>query len=53
MSRLLRKEAELGKLAPCFPADLVVLDLERLSWPWVAPEADMRELVPTLMEMPV
>lgn len=42
---LLRKQTELGKLAPGFLADLVVLDLRRLTWPWVAPEADPRHLI--------
>jgi len=44
-ARLLRKEALLGRLAPGFAADLVVVDLERATWPWIAPEADPLELV--------
>lgn len=35
----------LGRLAPGYQADLVLLKLERLCWPWVAPEVDPRELV--------
>ena len=44
-ARLLRKEAALGRLAPGFAADLVLVDLERVTWPWTAPEIDPRELV--------
>ncbi len=44
-ARLLRKEATLGRLAPGFAADLVLIDLERVTWPWTAPEIDPRELL--------
>ena len=44
-AKLLRQEGRLGRLAPGYQADLVLLDTERLSWPWVAPEVDPRELV--------
>ncbi|MCH8154409.1 MAG: amidohydrolase family protein, partial [Proteobacteria bacterium] len=44
-AKLLRKEATLGRLAPGFAADLVLVDLERITWPWTAPEIDPRELV--------
>ena len=44
-ARLLRREGELGRLAPGMAADLVLLDLERLTWPWVAPEAEPRHLL--------
>ncbi len=44
-ARLLRKEATLGRLAPGFAADLVLVDLGRVTWPWTAPETDPRELV--------
>ncbi|MCH6588607.1 MAG: amidohydrolase family protein, partial [Proteobacteria bacterium] len=44
-ARLLRKETTLGRLAPGFAADLVLIDLERITWPWTAPEIDPRELV--------
>ncbi len=44
-AKLLRQEARLGRLAPGFAADLAVVDLARLSWPWVAPECDPLELV--------
>jgi len=44
-AKLMRKETRLGRLAPGFAADLVLLELERLTWPWVAPEADPRDLI--------
>lgn len=44
-ARLMRKEETLGSLAPGFAADIALIDLERLAWPWVAPEADPREVL--------
>jgi cytosine/adenosine deaminase-related metal-dependent hydrolase len=44
-ARLLRREKTLGKLLPSYAADLVVLDLDRLMAPWVAPECDPLTLV--------
>ena len=44
-AKLLRCEDRLGRLAPGFAADLVLVDLQRATWPWVAPEADPRDLV--------
>lgn len=44
-ARLLRKEGTLGAIAPGFAADLVLIDLERMTWPWVAPEIDPREFL--------
>lgn len=39
-ARLFRAETHLGQLAPGYAADLVLVRLDRLAWPWVAPEAD-------------
>ena len=44
-ARLLRKENRLGRLAPGFAADVVVVDLDRITWPWTAPEVDPRDLL--------
>lgn len=44
-ARLLRKENTLGTIAPGFAADLVLVDLARVTWPWVAPEIDPREFL--------
>ena len=44
-AKLLGKEGTLGRLSPGYRADLVLLDLERITWPWVAPEADPRDLL--------
>ncbi len=44
-ARLLRRHETLGRLLPGFRADLTVVDLERLSAPWSAPEADPLSLV--------
>ena len=44
-ARLLRREGELGRLAVGYAADLVLLDLDRMTWPWVAPEAEPRDLL--------
>jgi cytosine/adenosine deaminase-related metal-dependent hydrolase len=42
---LLRKESRLGRIEPGYAADLLLVDLERIAWPWVAPEVDPRELI--------
>jgi cytosine/adenosine deaminase-related metal-dependent hydrolase len=44
-AKLMRKQGMLGALKPGYQADLVMLDLSRITWPWVAPEVDPRELV--------
>lgn len=44
-ARLMRKEDTIGAIAPGRAADLVLVDLDRVAWPWVAPEADPRELL--------
>lgn len=46
-ARLLQAEGRLGRLAPGCAADLVLLRLHRILWPWVAPEADPRLLLLT------
>ena len=38
-ARLLQKEGQIGRLAPGYQADIVLLNLDRLLWPWTAPEA--------------
>ena len=44
-ARLMRRDHELGRLAPGYLADMVLVRLDRICWPWVAPEADPKDLV--------
>lgn len=44
-ARLMRQSQRLGRIAPGYAADLVLVDLGRVTWPWVAPEADPRDLL--------
>ena len=44
-AKLLGKDRRLGRLAPGFAADMVVLDLDRVLAPWAAPECDPLELI--------
>ena len=44
-ARLMRKDDTLGAIVPGRVADLVLIDLDRVAWPWVSPEADPRELL--------
>lgn len=39
-AKLLREEGRLGRLAPGLAADMVLVDLTRITWPYVAPEAE-------------
>lgn len=44
-AKLLRQEGRLGRIASGHAADLVLINLDRVTWPWIAPEADPRDLV--------
>lgn len=46
-ARLFQAGSRLGRLASGYAADLVLLRLERILWPWVAPEADAALLLLT------
>ena len=39
-AKLLGQPDAIGKLAPGYRADLSLVTLNRMTWPWVAPEAD-------------
>jgi 5-methylthioadenosine/S-adenosylhomocysteine deaminase len=39
-ARLFQAETRLGRLAPGYAADMVLLRLDRILWPWTAPEVD-------------
>ena len=43
-AKLLRKETTLGRLAPGFAADVVIAGSTPMTFPWVAPGVDAREL---------
>jgi cytosine/adenosine deaminase-related metal-dependent hydrolase len=44
-AKLMRQEKRLGRIASGHAADLVLIDLNRVTWPWLAPEADARDVV--------
>jgi cytosine/adenosine deaminase-related metal-dependent hydrolase len=39
-AKLLRADHQRGMLAPGYHADVVLLNIDQITWPWVAPEAD-------------
>jgi cytosine/adenosine deaminase-related metal-dependent hydrolase len=44
-AKLMRRDRELGRLAPGYQADMALVRLDRICWPWVAPEAEPRDIV--------
>ena len=44
-AQLMGKDREIGLLRPGYRADLMVVDIERLIRPWIAPEVDPLELI--------
>ncbi|EDX84013.1 Amidohydrolase family [Synechococcus sp. PCC 7335] len=44
-AKLFGKADSIGKLAPGYKADIVLVDCECMSWPWVAPEVDPMTVV--------
>ena len=44
-AKLMRQAGRLGRIASGHAADMVLVNLDRVTWPWIAPEADPRELV--------
>jgi cytosine/adenosine deaminase-related metal-dependent hydrolase len=44
-ARLMGKEKSLGRLAPGYLADLILVNLKRIAYPWIAPEVDPKALV--------
>ncbi|MEA5464447.1 amidohydrolase family protein [Leptothoe sp. PORK10 BA2] len=39
-AKLMGKAQQLGKLAPGYRADVVLVNCDRITWPWVSPEAN-------------
>ncbi|MEL7333772.1 MAG: amidohydrolase family protein [Cyanobacteria bacterium J06560_2] len=44
-AKLLGKSHSIGKLAPGYKADVVMVNCECMTWPWVAPEVDPLSVV--------
>lgn len=44
-AKVLLKENSLGQIAPGYKADLVLVKCDRITWPWLAPEANPLQVV--------
>ncbi|MGB3201626.1 MAG: amidohydrolase family protein, partial [Nodosilinea sp.] len=44
-AKLMGQAHRIGKLAPGYQADVVLVNCDRLTWPWVAPDIDPLHLV--------
>ena len=44
-AKLMCRDQELGRLVPGYLADMSLVRLDRICWPWVAPEADPLDLI--------
>ncbi|MGB3311133.1 MAG: amidohydrolase family protein [Nodosilinea sp.] len=44
-AKLMGQAQRIGKLAPGYQADVVLVNCDRLTWPWVAPDIDPLHLV--------
>ncbi|NEQ54368.1 MAG: amidohydrolase family protein, partial [Leptolyngbya sp. SIO3F4] len=40
-AKLMGKEKQIGKLAPGYRADMVLINCDRITWPWISPEANL------------
>ena len=39
-AKLMGKEQQIGQLAPGYRADVVLVNCDRITWPWISPEAN-------------
>ncbi|MEO0825945.1 MAG: amidohydrolase family protein [Cyanobacteria bacterium J06635_15] len=44
-AKLMMQDQVLGRLAPGYKADVVLVNCDRITWPWLAPEADPLQVV--------